>query len=109
MTQDEAKRFARDRALPFDASHPMTLGRPTGIIGNPFYIYILAANTCYIQWYFRFIGYAYFFINFNFLKHIDPSYSYGKRLEKAEYIRQRGSRIRITSRLRSPSRSVASL
>ena len=25
MTQDEAKRFARDRALSFDESHPMTL------------------------------------------------------------------------------------
>ena len=34
MTQDKAKRFARDRALPFDESHPMTLCRPTAIIWN---------------------------------------------------------------------------
>ena len=36
MTQDEAKRFARDRALSFGESHPMTLCRPTGILWNHF-------------------------------------------------------------------------
>ena len=34
MTQDGAKRLARDRALLFDDSHPMTRCRPTKIIEN---------------------------------------------------------------------------
>ena len=36
MTQDEVKRFAHDRALSFDESHPMTLCRPTAIIWNQY-------------------------------------------------------------------------
>ena len=35
MTQDGAKRPARDRAPSFDESHPMTRGRLTEIIENP--------------------------------------------------------------------------